>query len=265
MGSVDSEEIVNRLVETATNHEGKIVGFFADLDYTLLPVDKEDSNLRAFQMERLRNTLTAASRLDCPVQIRIEPGYKPCQQSPTPSSIAGEDETTSALPADGYSQAIRDLGQILLESSVHSWKVHLSSWNGKAEHLVALSGAFSSSNQEGKPQHKLVFGFDGSLGFSKAVHLHESAFEVSPHNIVLETGGPGILPPVVAKRCGRNAFCHSGHIPFVAEELAKYLSKNPRNTINLGENENDEIGGEINAETVARWASSTTKALYGLP
>lgn len=261
--SVDSHEIVNRLVEIANHHKGKIVGLFADLDYACVTDENEDSkNSRAFQMERLRNTLKAASRLDCPIQIRIEPGYKPCQQSPMPSSIQGESESPSmTVPCDGYSQAIKDLGQILLESSVDSWKVHLSSWNGKAEHLVALSGAFSSSNKEGNPQHKLVFGFDGSLGFSKAVHLHESAFEVCPENIVLETGGPGILPPVVAKRCGRNAFCHAGHIPFVAEELAKYLSKNPRNTIALGENN----GGEITAETVARLASNTTKDLYRLP
>ena len=148
------------------------------------------------------------------------------------NSIHGEanhhSDNNAAHSIDGYSLAIRDLGEILLEASEDPWKVHLSSWNGKAEHLVALSGAFSASHQEGNQQHQLVFGFDGSLGFSKAVHLHESAFEVDPMKVVLETGGPGILPPVVAKHGGRSAFCHSGQIPFVVEELAKYLSKNPR-------------------------------------
>jgi hypothetical protein len=272
------EAFIERLVETAEKHEGVIVGFFADLNYTSLskedspafqsPSSLEDSGLRSSQMQRLRNTLVAASRVGCPVQVRIAPGYKACQHSATPASITGEGLVTTAT--DAYSLAIRDLGTILLERP--SWKVHLSRWNGKAEHLVALSGAFSSSNsssQTGETNRQLqtlCFGFDGRVGFSKAVHLHESAFEVRPDQIVLETGGPGTLPPVVAKHCGRNAFCHSGHLPFVAEELARHLARNPRNTLG----DSDQLKGEslteeITAETVARWASTTTKALYGMP
>ena len=296
-GSLISEEMVHRLVETANHHKGDVVGFFADLDYTAMEMEidsnnnsncnnrKGKSSTRDVQLQRLRSTLKAASAIDCPLQIRIAPGYKVCGERSEINSNANDNALNH-----GYSLAIRDLGKVLLEASViSSWKVHISSWNGKAEHLVALSGAFSSSSKmhqqnndkndndtdtrQFKFQHELCFGFDGSLGFSKAVHLHESAFEVCPQNIVLETGGPGILPPIVARHCGRNAFCHSGQIPFVAEELAKHLSRNPRNTIftqlmDGGDNDN---GGEriadeeeITAEKVARWASTTTKTLYGL-
>lgn len=260
-----STEMVDALVKTANNHKEDIVGFFADLDYTALVPESEEGasskqSSREFQLKRLRSTLQAASKLDCPVQIRISPGYNKTTQQP--SSMDGEHSTANA-PIDGYALAIRDLGEILLEASVESWKVHLSSWNGKAEHLVALSGAFASKSAT----NRLVFGFNGSLGFSKAIHLHESAFEVSPLSVVVETSGPGMVPPIIAKHGGRNAFCHSGHIPYVAEELAKRLGKNPKNVdiVCAQDNSNDRMGtGEISAEEVARLASTTTMALYGL-
>jgi len=282
--------IVDRLVETATNHKGLIVGFFADLDYTSLEEKEEeesgldlDNSLRGRQLQRLKNTLSAASRVGCPVQIRIVD--KPCHHSAGEGSHQGVTTSTStskSTPAvDGYSKAIRDLGTILLETPA-PWNVHLSSWNGKAEHLVALAGAFSSSKESSsssphEQQRNLYFGFDGSVGFSKASHLHESAFEVPLHQIILESGGPGILPPVVARCCGKNAFCHSGHIPFIAQELARHAGRNPRNTLHTTTTTtaNDRVTGtgtnveqlprEITAQWVARLASATTKALYGLP
>ena len=275
-----STEIVDTLVEAANSHKGDIVGFFADLDYTALALDeraedppsKQEQNQyssRDFQLKRLRSTLQAASKVDCPVQIRILPGYKATQQTTIDSSMGGENYCANT-PIDGYALAIRDLGEILLSASVDPWKVHLSAWNGKAEHLVALSTAFSSKASS----NKLVFGFNGSLGFSKAVHLHESAFEVSPFNIVLETSGPGIVPPIVAKHGGRNAFCHSGHIPYVAEELAKHLNKNPTSVKSVLAQDGDKatnreaidsIGsGEITADKIASLASATTMAFYGL-
>ncbi len=270
-----STENIRALVDAASNHEGDVVGFFADLDYTTLkepppgkPEQKQCSS-RDFQLKRLRSTLRAASKVDCPVQIRILPGYKATPQTPSNDNPLSEENNDANTPVDGYALAIRDLGEILLEASVDPWKVHLSSWNGKAEHLVALAGAFSSK----AASNKLVFGFNGSLGFSKAVHLHESAFEVSPLNVVLETSGPGIVPPIVAKQGGRNAFCHSGHIPYVAEELAKHLSKNPTNVkIVLAAHKDDDKANndqsidtaKVTADKVALLASATTMAFYGL-
>jgi hypothetical protein len=284
-GGDNDEVIVDRLVETATNHKGLIVGFFADLDYTSLEEEEEDhlassppssqsgldNSLRGFQLQRLKSTLEAGLRVGCPVQIRIVD--KPCHQtSPTtPGSIAGERNhqgMTSTPAVDGYSKAIIDLGTVLLETPA-PWKVHLSSWNGKAEHLVALVGAFSSSQESSsQEQRNLYFGFDGSVGFSKASHLHESAFEAPLDQIVLESGGPGILPPVVARCCGKNAFCHSGHLPFIAQELARHAGRNPRNTMNSNtdiDTSAEQLPREITALGVARLASATTKALYGLP
>ena len=296
-------ELVAGLVELALAHQGTVVGFFADLDYASVPHPeavpprsagaKRFERVRRFQLRRLRSTLRAAAEIRCPVQIRIAPGYKACQLSPTSDAVTVGDigASKTAAATDGYSQAIRDLGAVLLETSASCrsasstgtgstadgnsnpegetdlapnaaspspFRVHLSCWNGKAEHLVALGGAF--------PPDQLVFGFDGRLGFSKAVHLHESAFEVSIDRIVLETGGAGILPPVVAKHGGRNAFCHPGHLPFVAEELARHAGKNPRNHTVV----NDDDGGAASATVptaamVARCAAATTKALYGLP
>jgi hypothetical protein len=279
-GSDNNDWIVERLVETATNHKGLIVGFFADLDYTSLEEKEEeedeesgsDHGLRGLQLQRLKNTLAAASRVSCPVQIRIVD--KPCHHP------AGE----GSPAVDGYSKAIRDLGTILVEAP--SWRVHLSSWNGKAEHLVALANAFPSpddsssadkSTSSHEQQRRLYFGFDGSVGFSKASHLHESAFEVPLDQIVLESGGPGILPPVVARCCGKNAFCHSGHLPFIAQELARHAGRNPRNTLHANANATandtgpnagtctEQLPRDITAQWVARLASAATKSLYGLP
>lgn len=313
----DDQELIAGLVQLALAHKGTVVGFFADLDYTSMQSYPKGSpspsagikllqfeRLRRFQLQRLQCTLRAAAEVRCTVQIRIAPGYKACQLSPTPDAVVvgdvgGTATSRAAGPIDGYSQAIRDLGEVLLNASstsCHSefsdaassstysnssheesdispnvttptttgssptspFRVHLSCWNGKAEHLVALGGAF--------PPDQLVFGFDGRLGFSKAVHLHESAFEVSLNRIVLETGGPGILPPIVARHGGRNAFCHSGHLPFVAEELARHAGKNPRNHTTSGSHDGDATNAIIpTAALVARCAAKTTKALYGLP
>ena len=180
--------------------------------------------------------------------------------------------------ADPYTDAIRDVGKLLVEAA--SWangdddiganfkslKVHLSCWSGKAEHMTALLKAF--------PQN-LYFGFDGTVTFSKAVHVHECAFDVPLSRILLETGSPSTIPAVVAKSLGRNAFCHSGHIPYIAESIAKYSSRNAARSDTNGKTVGSELSSamatatsatmtkDITAEVVARCATANIVTLYG--
>ena len=55
------------------------------------------------------------------------------------------------------------------------------------------------------------------------------------------------IPATVANMLGRDAFCHSGLIPYIAEAVARYKP---------------DALDSITAETVARHASSNTMALY---
>lgn len=263
ISDMKSEAIVERLVQIARGHPSNIVGFYADLDYTSLPTEQQpttEDNCRTSQLKRLRTTLVAAKEIGYPIQIRLLPGYTTATNHSTK-----QESSSSSLSETNYALAIRDIGTIFLEASP-GWKVHLSCWNGNPDHLVALTKAFSNETEVSSSGNSnvLCFGLDGSLGFSKARHLHESAFELRPDQFVLETGGPQVVPPVVAKANGRSAFCHSGHLPLVAHELAKHMAKNPMiATYGLPEEE-DNTPREITAERVARWACATTKALYGL-
>ena len=90
-------------------------------------------------------------------------------------------------------------------------KVHLSCWTGQSEHLTALLSAF--------PDNILV-GFDGSVTFTKATALHECVFDAPLDKMLIETGTCRTIPSVVTKALGREAFAHSGLIPFIADAIA---------------------------------------------
>jgi Tat protein secretion system quality control protein TatD with DNase activity len=88
------------------------------------------------------------------------------------------------------------------------------------------------------------FGMDASVGFAKATHMHECAFEVPMSQLLLETGSPSTIPPMVGQLRGRDAFCHSGMIPLIAKALAAHK------------------GGSHTAEDIARAASINTVVMY---
>ena len=91
-------------------------------------------------------------------------------------------------------------------------------------------------------------GLDASVTFAKASVIHDCAFDLPLSKLVLETGSPETIPSIVTKAQGRDAFGHSGHLPFVAEAVA--VKKKTEG---------------LTAENVARAASENTSALYFAP
>ena len=65
----------------------------------------------------------------------------------------------------------------------------------------------------------IFVGFDGSVTFAKATALHECVFDAPLDKMLLETGTPRTIPSVVTKALGREAFAHSGLIPFIADAI----------------------------------------------
>jgi Tat protein secretion system quality control protein TatD with DNase activity len=95
--------------------------------------------------------------------------------------------------------------------------------------------------------HNIWIGMDGSVTFAKVTRAHECAFEVPLSKVLLETGAPTTIPSQISKSKGREAFCHSGLVPYIAESIAEFKS-----------------GGalDVSAEEVARAASTNTILLY---
>ena len=85
------------------------------------------------------------------------------------------------------------------------------------------------------------FGFDSTVTFAKASHVHECAFDVPLDSILLETGSNSI-PSVVTKSMGRHAFSSSALVPFIAQAIAEIK--------------------KVDATTVARTATANTLKLY---
>ena len=205
------------LSRAISSNKGRVVGVYADLDYPK-GMSADD------QRSRLEATIKVAAEESIPIQIRIPP---------LPSN---EDcESTGTSP---YADAIVDLGKILLDAirQYPTLKVHLSCWTGRSEHLTALLNAFPDN---------VVVGFDGTVTFAKATALHECVFDVPLTKILLETGSPRTIPSVATKAQGREAFAHSGLVPFIADAIATQKKTDA-----------------ITAESVARIASENYIKLY---
>lgn len=203
---------------------GSVVGYFSDLIYV-----RGDSPVeRTAQRDALALACRAASEAGTIVQVRI---------SPLPSR-AGEEEENSP-----HKDALRDLAEVLLAATSEGCGpvVHLSRWSGRASNLVRLLEAFP----------KLYVGMDATVSFSKAVELHECAFEVPPDRLLIETGHPSTVPASVAKAGAAaggslvTAWCHAGTLPFIAEAIA-------------------EKRGGVTAADVARICGENTLRIYGL-
>jgi Tat protein secretion system quality control protein TatD with DNase activity len=339
----DNDDAIEYLVSTVkeennnnnnNNNNNKIVGVFADLDYTYMTTSSRNKNKnknnkvynhdRDIQLRKLRCTVKAAIEIGCAIQIRILPSCSSSSSSASSSSSSNSSSSNNGNDDDGgdegehgedmkdpYLLAIQDLAALLAtllaettttneinniygedengnNNKLLKLKIHLSCWNGKSEHMMVLLKAFPDN---------LYIGFDSTITFQKATHIHECAFDVPLNKLVLETGSPSIIPSCIANSIDtRYAFCHSGYIPIIANEIAKYSSKNINNLNinNLKENvcattdavddEDDtttttakeieveavEAGGisttttTLSAEMVARIASTNTMSLYGI-
>lgn len=261
------EEAVTALVETNASHPSSIAGFHATLDYT------EDGSLnkrkgfnKESQLARLQWTCLAAGQCNLAVQIQVQPGYTSAVEDAT---SGGRDDdgssssNSSSVAGTPYANALLDLQQVLSVclQEFPALKIHLSSWNGSAAHMLAFSKAFPT----------MIFGLDSSVTFHKATHLHECAFEldfsatatttVLPR-VVLETNNS--IPSAVANGMGRDAFSQPGWIPFIASAIAKY---NPfRVETSSGQEKNEEEIEEVDfaAIEIAKRTALAAEALYPL-
>lgn len=209
----DNDAALACLLETisGSDEDRIVVGVFCDLDYSPVALSRRGCD-RESQLRRLRCTCQAAGRASVPIQIYTSPGV-----SATPGAVAVT-STEAASTRNPYCDVMSDLKDVLVESTTQfpSLKVHLSCWSGGADHMNSLLQSFPEN---------LWVGFDASVSFAKATHIHECAFDVSLSRVLLETGAKNTtIPTVIARSMGREAFSHSGLIPYVAEALAGYKS-----------------------------------------
>lgn len=196
----ESQHAVDALLE-AFQHDN-VVGFFCDLDFfasysQLAGCDKES------QQKRMSATVQAAVKGGASLQIRISPSYTDSKNS---------DDKESMI----YNAVTQTLFQILHEAHKQGpdLHVHLSAWSGTPSHMLSFLKAFPN----------LVIGINASVTFAKAKHMHECAFELDPsRRVVFETSQPEIIPSIVTKTLGRDAWGHSACIPWIAEGLASFL------------------------------------------
>lgn len=215
----ENQAALTSMLETLAENKS-IVGFFADLDYSLETLNRSGCD-RESQLQRLSCTCQAAAEAGVAIQIRTSPGV---------SSSSDKNDVTCP-----YVEVTKDLHQVLAESVANypSLNIHLSSWSGGAEDMIALLKDFNN----------VWIGFDATVTFAKASHIHECAFDVPFDRVLLETGD-NTIPSIVAKSMGREAFSSSGLVPFVAQAIAD-IKKN-----------------DVTAEQVARAATTSTLELY---
>lgn len=201
-----------------------IVGFFADLDYTPSVTSRPGCD-RESQLRRLECTCQAAADANVTIQIHTSPG-----SSSASNTSSNDNEVTP------YAKVMKDLKGVLTNAIAKYplLKVHLSCWSGGADGMNTLLQDFDN----------VWIGFDATVSYAKASNIHECAFDVPLKKVLLETGA-NTIPSVVAKSMGRDAFSHSGLVPFIADALAG-MKKNE----------------DITAEVVAQAASENTLKLY---
>lgn len=201
------EAAVASLLEAQKQHSDKIVGFFSDLDYSKETLARPGCD-KEHQIRRLGSTCQAASEASIPIQIRVLPA------GPISRASADEDDTDTAA----YRQAIEDLEEILTAviEKYPLLKIHLSCWSGEADDMTKLLSKFTDN---------LWLGMDATVTFAKVTRAHECAFDIPLDKLLLETGTPTTIPATIARAKGRDAFNHSGLIPYIAEAIASEKSK----------------------------------------
>lgn len=208
-------EDVSKIKLQEACQDPRVVGLCSKLDYSEAGYDREA------QLARLRCTCSVAAEANVPVQIKLLPG----------ATCVRDSETEEESP---YDVVMRDLQEIL-ETPTHSGlKVHLCSWSGRADDMIRILQAFPLT---------VWMGMDGSVSFSKAAQAHECAFDVPLDKLLLETGNN--IPAPVASALGRQAFPHSGLIPYVAAAVAQQKKS-------------------VSAEEIARASSENLVNLYKL-
>eukprot|EP00505_MAST-04D_sp_SCG-Rhode-Island_P000050 Stramenopile-MAST_4_protein_50 len=217
-GETDETPTGHAALISAISADLNVVGVFANLNYNPEVLHQHGQD-RGAQLCRLRTTCKVAIEKDLPIQVRILPG-------------GGSDDEGM------YTAAWQDLANMLIEmeESQTPLRVHLVCWAGKAEHMVKLLQAFPDT---------LFVGFNGTVGYSKAVFIHESAFDVPLNRLLLESDAPFAIPTAINEANSAISFCHPGLIPYVAAAIAEQKK------------------GTYTALDVARVASDNCVRLYG--
>jgi TatD DNase family protein len=103
-------------------------------------------------------------------------------------------------------EAEADSLRIMQDHLPAHWKIHL--------HCYTSSLSLAESLMELFPN--LFIGFTGAITFKNATALKDVVQSVPLKRILLETDGPYMAPVPY-----RGQFSHSGHIPLIAEEIAR--------------------------------------------
>jgi len=215
-----TQNAIQGMIDTIESTE-EVVGIWSSLDYTPEYISKPNNDMES-QRSKLRLCCKVAGIKQVPIQIQLSPGIT-------------EEMKTESVVGTPYAKALLDF-QSILNDTVQTYpnlQIHLSSWSGRADHMISLLNAFPTTN--------IFIGLDGHVSFSKATHLHECAFDVPLKNLLLETSQ--VIPSKIANTMGRDAFFCSSWLPFVAEAVA-------------------DCKKVISAEEVARAASKNTVLLY---
>ena len=193
-GQADETLTGHAALLSAISADLNVVGVFANLNYNP-EVLLQHGQDRGAQLCRLRTTCKVAMEKDVPIQVRISPG-------------GSSDEEGM------YTAAMQDLAKMLMEmeESKTPLRVHLVCWTGKAEQMVKLLQAFPDT---------LFVGFNGTVGYSKAALIHESAFDVPLNRLILESDAPLAIPAAINEANSAISFCHPGLIPYVAAAIAE--------------------------------------------
>ena len=208
------EELMAALdVDKSQSNSGRIVGLYANLDYTPKMVSKRPGMRHVSQLRRLKAAAKCAVDRNLPLQIRITPGSDPATDNDKETNKVQpvENNATTSTDSSPDVQVVQDLVRVLLECTPP--RIHLSRWCGKSDHLLKILKAF--------PVSTLWIGLDASVGFAKAsTNKKECAFEIPLDRLLLESS-TSIPAPVAAVLKGKAFFCHGGLIPFVAEAVAE--------------------------------------------
>jgi Tat protein secretion system quality control protein TatD with DNase activity len=245
---------VQVLTQAVRADPDRVVGVCCSLDYTLIapaaataaaiggsgaavtavptttPHDFNDT--REAQLARAKVACQAAVQANVPVQlhaVHAMPGNDDNDHD-------GDDEDNNEINHFNDDPMRTDLNDMIAYavSISPTVKVHLSCWSGTGDDMCQLLLQYPDN---------VYIGLDGTVTFSKAAAAHACAFDVPLDKLLLETGTN--IPSQVAAAVGRDAFPHSGWIPYTAAAVAQQKKI-------------------VTAAHVARMAAINTRQLYRL-
>ena len=196
----EMDTTIQALVDTLSTNSCLVIGYWVVLDYTSTYCEKPGCDKES-QLRRFKATCEAAGQTGSTIQVQVLPGA---------GSLEDPNESVSGTE---YAAVLKSFLEIFTEmvTKYPQIKLVLMDWTGLSQHMLSFLQGFPEN---------LYIGLTGAVGFSKAVHIHECAFEIPLDRLVLAT--TTVIPSEIANTLGRDAFYHSGLWSFVAAAVAKY-------------------------------------------